>query len=44
MCFELYLGYFNEPLHNLSRYDCVYTSSQVYSALYFEMMQLKNKW
>ena len=32
---------FNEPLSNLSRYDCIYTSSQVYSALYFEMVQLK---
>jgi hypothetical protein len=42
MCFELYLGCCNEPLSNLSRY----TSSQVYSALYFEMVQLKKsgKW
>jgi hypothetical protein len=43
MGFELYLGCFNEPLSNLSRYDCTYTSSQVYSALYFEMVQLKKK-
>jgi hypothetical protein len=43
MGFELYLGCFNEPLRNLSRYDCIYTSSQVYSALYFEMVQLKKK-
>jgi len=43
MCFKLYLGCFNEPLSNLSRYDCIYTSSQVY----FEMVQLKKisgKW